>query len=40
MKVAFKKIYSHEDASSLNFAGSGDIVTFEPLTPFSVKYTQ
>lgn len=38
MKATFNKIYNHEEV--LNIAGSGDIITFESLTPFSVKYTQ
>lgn len=40
MKATFNKIYNHEEAGSLNFAGSVDIITFESLTPFLVKYIQ
>lgn len=38
MRAAFNKIDNDEEAGSLNFTGYGDIITFESLIPFSVKY--
>lgn len=40
MKAAFNKHYNHDQAGSLNFAGSGSILIMSLLTPFSVKYFQ